>query len=246
MSETPRALYLHGDTPLHVSLDGPALRVRKRYSDHRRFPLPRLARVATFGDVSWNSDALSACSDIGIVVCELRRDGSPSGSWVGPASSKSTFSKDWRHFMDRPEAYGQYRQWREATRQRAIQFCALQLRVGRQGAPQLLRQVRRRGSSDAHYRAAKQILYGIAFVRALEELTKLGLSDSDRSLALIAPDLAAVIQWGLHSRLSDWHRQRANPALPELAAFFERNGPTAAFHLRDALRALARLMTREM
>ena len=246
MSKSGRALYLEAGAQPHVSLDGPALRIRKRCSGDRRFPLGRLCRVVTFGAVRWNSDALSACADAGIVVCQLSPDGMPSDSWLGPTSAKSSFAEDWRHFLGRSEADRRYRQWRVTTRQRAIRLCALQLGVGLQGANGVLRNVRRLASRDASYRAAKRVLYGCAFARTLQELTKLGLSDSDRSLAMIAPDLSATIQWALHPNFCDWRRRHTRATAPDLAHLFERNRSTVAFPLRNALKTLARLMTQEM
>lgn len=246
MSDAARALYLHAETPLRVSLDGPALRVTKRHSDHRRFPLGRLSRVVTIGEVNWNPDALSGCADLGIVVCELRHNGLPTGNWFGPKFSRSTFVEDWQHFLDRPKAQRSYDQWRAATRRRAIRFCGLQLGGSRQSDRTIVQDLRLRTSKDAGFRAAQRVLHGLAFARSLQELAQLGLSDSDRSLALVAPDLSAAIQWGLHPALLDWRQRHANLTVRHCTALFERNRATAAFYLRDALRTLAHLMTREM
>ena len=89
-------------------------------------------------------------------------------------------------------------------------------------------------------------MYGLAHARSLEELAKLGMCKTDESLQRVLPDLAAVIQWGLHPNLTDWWRHRPAASAPELAAFFERNRSTTEFHLIETLRSLARLLEEMM
>ena len=245
MKEPTKPLYINGQEPLQVCLDGPALRIRKTRSDDRRFPLERLSRIVVFGDVGWSSDALLACAKAGIVVCLLRPNGLPAECCVGEPSTTSTFAEDWRRFLERTDGQQLFRRWRIRERQRAIRFCALRLGL-RRDVPAFARQVGRCATNDPHFGAAKRGLYGLAHARCLEELSKLGLCETDMSLRLVAPHLAAVIQWGLHPSFVDWWRRRATASVPELAGFFERNHSTAEFHLRETLHSLARVLEEKM
>ena len=227
-------------------LDGPALRIHKPCSDDRRFPLERLSRVVVFGDVGWSSDAILACANAGIVVCLLRSNGLLSECWVGEPSTTSTFAEDWRRFLERTDGQELFRQWRIRERQRAIQFCALRLGLRCRDVRAFAQQVGLCAANDPRFGAAKRGVYGLAHARSLEELAKLGLCDTDMSLRLVAPYLAAVIQWGLHPGLVDWCRRQTTVFVPELAAFFERDRSTAEFHLRETLRSLARVLEEKM
>lgn len=245
MKEPAKPLYLHGREPLRVSLDGPALRVRMQQSDDRRFPLVRVSRVVVSGAVDWAWDARWACEESGIVVCFLHADGSPCGRWIGQPSTRSTFGEDWGHFIDSDEGQELFRQWRVQAREQAIRFCAFCL-GHRRNPRELAAQVGRHATANPHFRAAKRGLYGLAYARSLEELAKLGLSDADKSLCLVAPDLTASIQWGLHPGLCDWWRRQSTLTMPQLTAFFERNRSTADFHLRDTLRRFAHFLGEHM
>ena len=246
MKEQTKPLYIHGREPLQVCLDGPALRIRKRHSDDRRFPLGRVSRVVVWGDVDWSSDALLACANAAIVVCFLRLNGLPCGRCIGQPSTRSTFAEDWRHFQERPGSEQLYRRWRIGVRKRAIRFCALCLGLGRVDMLGLARRVGRYAVNDPGFHAAKRGMYGLAHARSLEELAKLGMCKTDESLQRVLPDLAAVIQWGLHPSLADWWRHRPAASAQELAAFFERNRSTTEFHLIETLRSLARLLEEMM
>lgn len=56
-------LYLDGNLPLAVLLDGPALRLRRTSEADVFAPLGRLARVVVRGAVHWRPEALAACLD---------------------------------------------------------------------------------------------------------------------------------------------------------------------------------------
>ena len=243
MKDTGRPLYIRGHETVQVCLDGPALRVRRRGLDDRRFPLERVSRVVVIGEADWAPEALFACGDAGIVVCSIHPDGLPTWQWIGQPSSRSTFNEDWCHFLDRPGSRHAYRHWAAAERQRAIRFCALFLGLGRRGANHMLLRAGQWATMDSDMRTAKRGVYGLAHARCLEELAKLGLCNSAPSLGVVVPDLVAVIQWGLHPHLArDWCPSSTFEDIPRLVGLFERNRRTTEFHLRQVLRSLARLV----
>ena len=67
----------------------------------------------------------------------------------------------------------------------------------------------------------------------------------DPALTRLAPDLAAVVQWGLHPEL---YGQRMNSRsstrrnADDLTAFYERHRNTSEFHLRKTLHWLSRYL----
>ncbi len=243
MNTAATPLYVRATERIRVCLDGPALRFRKRHSDDSRFPLKRVSRVVVFGEVDWAAEALLACGAAGIVVCALGSDGLPCRRWIGEPSSRSTFSEDWRHFLERPGSHDAYRQWAFAWRRRAIGLCSLRMGLGGRGGGRVLRAVRRWATHDAGFRAEKRVFYGLAYARCLEELAKLGCCDADRSLEVVAPDLVTVIQWGLHPNLArDGSHGRIGRCATDLVRLFEGDRMTTDFHLRQALLGLARLI----
>ena len=238
-----KPLYLDRGGTHRVSLDGPALKVCQPRSAELRFPLARISRIVVRGEVTWSTDALLACADAGIVVCFLRADGRPRARWIGRPTSRSTFSQHWRDFLDSPNWEERYGDWRTNLRRHAIRFCAMRLGIRHDPVRDLSCTATRDASEAVSFRSAKSHLYGLAYARAFDELTALGLSCGDPSLRTVAPDLAICVQWGLHPDLVAWQRDHGWPAGRQQATtFFERHRPTAEFHLRHALRRLSRFL----
>ena len=242
MREARKALYVCATEPVAVGVDGPALRVRQRHSDDKRFPLDRVSRVVAAGAVDWALEALLACGAAGIVVCALRADGMVGRHWVGRPSTRSTFTEDWSHFLERPGGRHKYRRWALASRRRAMRLCAVRMGLGGRGVGRMMCMVRREVAGDAGFRVAKRRLYGLAQARCLEEVAKLGFCNADAGLAVVVPDLVTVVQWGLHPSLSRYWRRGGAGCETELVALFEDDRRAIEFHLRDALTALARLV----
>lgn len=245
MKTETRPLYLNAHQPLQVRLDGPALRVTAAHSDDRRYPLRRLSRIVVSGEVRWTAPALLACGHAGVVLCFVRPDGLPRRCWVGRPSTRSTFVADWKHFLDRPSSHGAFLHWRRRVRLRAIRLCTLRLGLPRDEQA-LTRHVGGRTKSDPCFRAAKRTLYGLAYARSLEELAKLGFSNTDRSLGMVLPDLVATMQWALHASLCDRRNRDATKSAWKLVALFERHRHEAEFCMRETLTSLARLIGRSM
>ena len=243
-----KPLYLHGKEALQVDLDGPALRVRSinQRSSERRFPLSRVSRVVVSGAVSWCTEALMACAAEGIVVCFLDQRGRPAARWFGRPSPRTCFVQRWRDFLDRPDCAARYRQWRSDIRLRAIRFCALRVGTPVEHPRDAARKLLTAGPFDVRdLIELKRILYGAAYARALEELAQAGFGADDASDLQIAPDLAMVVQWGLHPDLLIWGRNRfiaGSDVAEQAIGFFEQNQGGCRFHLRETLRHLNRYL----
>lgn len=84
-------LYLDGQTPLAVLLEGPALRLRRASEADVFAPLGRVARVVVRGTVHWRPEALAACMEWGIPVVFMAAGGTPRGALVplAPPSTRS-------------------------------------------------------------------------------------------------------------------------------------------------------------
>lgn len=84
-------LYLDGQIPVAVLLDGPALRLRRASEADAFAPLGRLARVVVRGAVHWRPEALAACMEWGVPVVFMAAGGSPRGALVplAPPSNRS-------------------------------------------------------------------------------------------------------------------------------------------------------------
>ena len=241
-----KPLYLAGTSPLRVALDGPALRISRSNASDRRFPLERVSRIVVSGSVSWSTDALLACADEGIAVCFLKADGGLRARWIGRPSKRCDFAQRWSNFLDRPDYKELYAQWRSNIRRRAIRFCAL--RMGRPSIGcnrDVIRVIQQETNCDAvELRRIKKKINGLAHARCVEELARVGLGSDNASLKLIAPDLVAMIQWGLHPDFAVWWQRRRRPSSgPDSAiSFFEQHGGVCEFHLRETLRHLNRYL----
>lgn len=66
-----KALYLDGRRETSVRLDGPALRVQTAGRADGRYPLGRISRIVTIGEVAWSPQALLACLHFGVPIAVL-------------------------------------------------------------------------------------------------------------------------------------------------------------------------------
>lgn len=70
-----KTLYLDGRQGVEVFLDGPALRVRSSGRADGRYPLSRISRVVTLGEVNWRPHALLACLHARVPIAVLDNRG---------------------------------------------------------------------------------------------------------------------------------------------------------------------------
>ena len=249
-----KPLYLRGNDPLSVSLDGPALRISKRACADRRIPFQRISRVVVSGRVSWSTDALLECADQGVVVCFLKADGIPRARWIGQTTRRSDLLQRWLDFIDRPDWQDLYAQWSVANTRRAVRFCALRLgwspREDEKDMSRAICRETRAVASVDDMRIMRRRLHGLGVARALEAMAAAGLDADDTTFSQLIPDLTMSVQWGLRPDLIRWltnHRRARSRLIVAddpyaIVAFFERHRPVSDFHLRDAINRLTRYL----
>lgn len=249
-----KPLYLYGNDPLSVALDGPALRVSRRGRADRRIPFERISRVIVSGRVSWSTDALLECADQGVVVCFLKGNGMPRARWSGRITERSWLAQRWVDFLDRPDWQDLYTQWRVANTRRAVRFCALRLgwstREDEKKMNRAIWRATRAVASVDGIRLIRRRLYGLAVARSLEELAVFSLDSDETAISRLVPDLAASVQWGLRPDLIRWltnHRAERNRLTSAddpyaVVAFFERHRPVSDFHLQNTVERLHRFL----
>lgn len=120
----PKALYLRGGKGLTVTLDGRALRVRRLERAAIFYPLTRLARILSQGQVEWSYAALLACAGAGIPVVFLDGNGGARAYLFGASSGQGGLYRRLRAEVWRAEGPNRYRDWRRtmtACARRALQ-----------------------------------------------------------------------------------------------------------------------------
>lgn len=245
-----KPLYLHSRTPVHVDLDGPALLVRAEGTADRRYPLCRISRVIANDASRWTTRALLACADESIAVGFLRSDGVVRARWIGCPGERDRFVQLWTDFLDRPDWEQRYGQWREASRRRAIRFCAMRMGWRPASDPrspfEAIRDTTPNPPALPQLHVLKRRLYGLSQCRASSELHRLGVPDAASETLLSA--FVPAIQWGIHPELCTWLARKGQDGYwqknPEhyAATFFERHTATVDFVVQDTLARLVRYL----
>ncbi len=120
MQTALKPLYLDGQRPQRVSLDGPALRVDIEGAAPGRYPLRRLSRVVASSQVEWDTPALVACLAAGIVVSFLDREGQMAGICMGARREGMGLYRLLEEFAHRPDWPRHYENWYDAMERRCI------------------------------------------------------------------------------------------------------------------------------
>lgn len=123
-----KPLYLQGQSGLAVELDGRSLRVSQTERAAMLYPLVRLARVLSKGEVRWSCEALLACAVASVPVVFLDREGSVRGYLFGPSSGGDILYPCLRAGIRRSNGWGRYADWRRTMKIHARRALELQLR----------------------------------------------------------------------------------------------------------------------
>ncbi len=227
-----KPFYLHGNTGMSVSLDGPALRVNAPQRAASLYPLQRISRVISSGPVEWTTPALLACAQRGITITFLSPGGTILAYLFGETYLRTGLDGRLRDLLDRPDWQERYRDWNRAMEswgRRALlkrlnpelaQLSPTQLKT-------LLDQTKHRYASPAVCRYLDRRLRGLLAALVTEQLSAVGLS-AERLHAFegrlnLVEDVVELLAWDLY--------------LPVLELLQRRHG--APIRLEDA--ALVRL-----
>lgn len=242
-----KPLYLKGEQPLTVRLDGPALRVSREGVSCQRFPLTRISRITVSGETDWNTRALLACADAGISICFLDGGGELRARFMGRSPAAGALARLWSNFLDRPDHQVLLAEWRENTRRRAIGLCAL--RMGIASATLLMRAdcfIPVPNTEQRELEDFMRRLDGLIESRLVFELSRHGMHCDDVDLLDLTPELVLIAQWALRPDLANWWRgrNRRRIRIDPVVAFLEKFKGTVDFQLRDALHGLYRFLLR--
>ncbi len=123
-----KPLYIDSSSPTHVSLDGPSLCITQPATARRRYPLRRISRVVSNGQVQWAQEALVALVDQGIVV--TFSSGNGTHGFVMPAVAPTTPpSQRLAEFLSRRDWKSLYTDWLRAYERREILSVLRWLRI---------------------------------------------------------------------------------------------------------------------
>ncbi len=113
-------LYLLGQRPSRVEVDGPALLNRQTGKAPRRYPFARISRIISAATVEWSAAALQAVLHNGLPIVFLDRHGMPQGYLHPPQQRPSTVDALLHELADRPDGLQLYNDWLRAERMRCL------------------------------------------------------------------------------------------------------------------------------
>ena len=193
-----KPLYLDGiGAPLYIKLQGTALRVQKKESADRLFPLRRVSRIISSGQVSWDTQAMLACADKGITVTFLCRTGRVRARFLGNASHRSGLPQRMLDLLSQPDWQPHYLQWQSAMEQSAANNTRRVLELNDpnfRSLSKINRFVHRKVEARVEASVVKQAessLYGLLLADSNAFLTEIGIDHRFQPARGLCPDLAA-------------------------------------------------------
>jgi len=225
MSETavpPCTLYLTGDASVMVLRDGPAIRVRKRGSADRSFPLRRLRRVLVTGQIRWETDALLACADARVPVCFIRGDGSVRARFGNGGGVRRVLDLNatLEIFLDNAINARAYHEWVEAcARNERLKLVYEADRGAWPTRPPVLRRLlfeRARPYARANdLRRFEQHVHALIHALVQERLEAIGVDTDLPALVVngidLVKDFCGILEWGVaNARLGYVRREAAS------------------------------------
>lgn len=242
-----KPLYLQGQNGLTVELDGPALRIRQPDRAAMLYPLARLARVLSKGEVHWTCAALLACAEAGVPVAFLDGNGGVRGYLFGPSSGDDTLYLRLRASLRRSDGLSRYADWRRAMTDHARRALEQQLRQADVGLiPGLawrgLTPVGPRAVGAAPDRVVLGRLRGPLAGMSAQLLVEAGLNAArlaDLEPLNLVDDLAELLGWALAEPVLTAARRRAEP---ESAGRDERDWVALVEGRRDEVFRFGRLL----
>lgn len=217
-----RPLYLLPTGETEVSLDGPALCVRRETRAEQRFPLQRLARVYSNTRIHWRTDALLACADHGIGIVFVDELGSVRARLLGAPGQRDELLHRINEFLLLPQSLDMYRHWHAGQRRRLAWWAGSHLdasvalrepRHCRQWIDRLAIRYSPRKRDAEH---SRQWLRGLTYHWMQSHLRDLGFganSELGHSGEPNLPrDLAELLMWYLEPARIGWLKRRYTAA----------------------------------
>ena len=106
-----RPLYIDGVPGCRVVLDEPALRIVIPDKADQLFPLSRISRVVCKGVVEWSMSAMLACSDAGIHLIFLYRNGDVRARWLSVGGTRQSLMQRLVDLLARVDGLERYENW---------------------------------------------------------------------------------------------------------------------------------------
>ena len=190
----------------HLSMDGPALKVRVRQQSHRLFPLRRLSRIHVIGSrtLEQGFDALLTCAEKQIPVAFFTVQGKLRCQLYFPVYENSMLSHWLEHVEFDPQANEQYQQWLEHQRVHIIAMMGM-----RQGCREKrMDQVReilhahcnnKLGRDSFHQ--AMAWLQGMMSAHVSQLIVEHGLSNQSRGKRRLMEDISPLCELWLNGAL---------------------------------------------
>ncbi len=212
-----KPLYLQGQSEMAVELDGRSLRVLQVERAALLYPLMRLARVLSKGEVRWSCEALLACAAASVPVVFLDREGNVRGYLFGPASGGDMLYPCLRAGIRRSGGWGRYADWRRTMRSHAQWTLEQQLRRANVIQDQVLvwmgwRPVGQGAVNGILDAPVVRCLHGVLTGLSAQLLMEAGLSAERLDILEPLPlvdDLAELLEWVLaESLLTAVHYER--------------------------------------
>lgn len=212
-----RPLYLDARQSTHVSLDGPALRIRVAGQAERNVPLRRLSRIVTNARAEFTTEALLACADRGITLVFLADDGEVRARVLGTPGERQELRQRLLDLMARPDWRKIYRDWLYAVERQTVNGVRRKLRAPDTiGMPRPLRawvDAQAIRLSDANIAATTRCWFAeLGFAWMLHHGQQLGLGAQSELLQDgwpdLAGDLATVFEWELEPVRLGWLLRR--------------------------------------
>jgi hypothetical protein len=114
-----KTLYLDGRRGMRVALDGPALRVVTTGRADGRYPLGRVTRVVTIGNIAWQPRALLACFHFGVSVAMLDRRGRFVRLCFAAENEANGLARHLGELLEVERYRRRFERWRHAAQHRA-------------------------------------------------------------------------------------------------------------------------------
>lgn len=132
----PLYLVAKSNSPLHVLLDGPSLRVAQPNRCDGRYPLRQISRILSSGPVQWESGALYSIMEQGITITFATRTKGRRGVLIPNTSRQVSSGQQLEELLDQQNGWVRLEEWSTSAHRKAI--LELQKRL-----PFLLRDLRK-------------------------------------------------------------------------------------------------------